>query len=78
MFSILRVFLMFLFFSLSSSVFPAIFRSILISIVSNNHFVFVVSGLVSAVYAIIGLIVVLEIVDFASRLRCLFLQIILL
>lgn len=49
--------LMLLLLFLSSSVFPEIRRNIFISVVSRGLYVFIVSGLVSDVYVIIGLIV---------------------
>ncbi|KAK9886186.1 hypothetical protein WA026_015699 [Henosepilachna vigintioctopunctata] len=59
MLSTLHMFLTFSLLSLLRSVFPVILRSTFISVVSSSRLVFVVSGLVSAVYVIMGLTVAL-------------------
>ena len=75
MLSIPHVCLMFSLLSLSISVFPAIFRAILISVASNILLVLDVSSQVSAAYVNMGLIAVLQILAFVSVCTCLFHQI---
>lgn len=69
MLSTVYVHLMISFLLMSSNIFPKIWRSILISVVSKRCFIFNVSGFVSDVYVIVGLIVILYINLFVSYLK---------